>query len=150
MGSLVRIGRFSVFQFLLFISKRYAAYIPYQYSGTDDADNTERIGAGITVGYLQVIEILELVGDGTEGFVGGTKTGGVGDGTIQSTGQHGEIEVRVVKEKIIASEHHGDVEQYHAHGHQVEGNAASHKTLEESRSYLQANAEHEEDESEVL
>jgi 3-phosphoglycerate kinase len=55
-----------------------------------------------------------------------------------------------IKEEIIATKHHEDVEQNSASRKHVERNTTFLETLEEARSYLETNHEDEEDQAEVL
>ena len=55
-----------------------------------------------------------------------------------------------IKEEIIATKHHEDVEQNSASRKHVERNTTFLETLEETRSYLETNHEDEEDQAEVL
>ena len=60
------------------------------------------------------------------------------------------VRVARIKEEIIATKHHEDVEQNSASRKHVECNTTFLETLEEARSYLETNHEDEEDQAEVL
>ena len=114
---------------------------------TDDTNYTERVSAGITVGDTR----SAIRENAEQSFVGGTKTRGVGNGTIERTYHHWQV-VRIagVKKEVITSEHHQDVEQDGRSRQHIEGYTTFLKTLEETWTYLQTNHEDEENQSKVL
>ena len=92
-----------------------------------------------------------MAGERGEGLVGSSKSGRVGHSSIERSNHHGEVGlVAGVEEEVVASKHHGNVEQNHGCGEQVERDAALAEALEEARSHLQTDAEDKEDEPEVL
>ena len=116
--------------------------------GCDDAQHAQRVGAGVARCYLGHFAFGKYA---VEGLVGGSKSRSVGHGSIERAHHHGEV-VRVarVEEAVVAGEHDSNVEQDDQARHQVEFDTAFAEALKESRPHLQTNAEHEEDEAEIL
>ena len=116
-------------------------------SSTDNAYYTKRISTSITVGNTW----STIREDAEQSLVGSTKTRSIGNRTIECTYHHRQV-VRVarIKEEIIATKHHEDVEQNCASRKHVERNTTFLETLEEARSYLETNHEDEENQAEVL
>ena len=143
----MRVLGLGVGQLLFLVLKADAADVAHGYRGTDDAHHAKRIGTGITAGYLR-----SAVGEyRCECFVGSTETRRVGDGTIECTDHHWKVErVAGVEEQEVAGEHHGDVQRNGRCGQQVKCYAALAEALEEARSHLQTDAEHKENQAQVL
>ena len=130
--------------------------------GEDDADNAEGVSAGVTVG--------DGGSGATEEFgedaVGGTETGGVGDGTVHDADHHGEVAVVAdavdvgdgfggeqahACAELPETEHDGHVEEHDAYGEEVHLDAvAALEDFEEGGTDLQTDAVDEEDKSELL
>ena len=146
-GFRVGVGSLGLVQLLLLVLQFHLADVPQQDGGADDAKHTQGIGAGITVGYAG----SPIREHALQRLVGGSKTGGVGDGAVHGAYHHGQVDgVACVEEQVIAPKHHQDVEEYHQHGHQVEAEAALAEALEEARTHLQTYHEDKEYQAEVL
>ena len=114
----------------------------------DDAEHTERVGARIARGDGQVFQH----GHGVfQGFLRRAEAGRVGHRAAEHAHHHRQVfRVVRVEHQIVEPEHHGDVEQHDAHGHEVHLDASPFERLEEAGSHLQTNAIHKEDQTEVL
>ena len=133
---------------LLFFFQFHTCDIAYGNCCSDNSQYAEWIGAGISRGYLWHVSLGEDTG---QGFIGGTKSRGVGYGTIECADHHREIvNIMSIKENPIADKHYSDVEQYHCGGKQVECDTSFSETFEKAWAYLKTNAEHEKNQAEIL
>ena len=147
----VRVLSLFLLQFFLLVGKTGACDEAHGDGGTDDAEHTKRISTGVARCDLRHGAVGGGVPYRLEGFVGSTKTRGVGYGTIERANHHGKVRLAVgVEEDVIACKHHGDVKHNGCCREQVERYATFLETLEETRAHLQTYAEHEQDKSEVL
>ena len=80
-------GVFQSFKVFLLIFGMYLEQLFDEQDGTDDADNTQRVSAGITQGN-GVARIAQLV----QGFLCGTQTRGVGNSTVEHTNHHRQFD----------------------------------------------------------
>ena len=116
--------------------------------GTDDAEHSERISTGVTVSNLWCFTGSKYR---VECFVGGTESRCVGHGTVEGTHHHRQVDaVARVEENVIAGKHHQHVEKHCGRGQKVKCHTAFLKALEEAWTHLQTDAEHKEDQSEIL
>ena len=114
----------------------------------DDAQHTQRIGAGIAVGNLWSVSIAEY---GPQSLVGRTQSRRIGNGSIEGAHHHRQVDgIACVEEDVVASKHDQHVEQNGDRGKQVERNASLAEALEETGAHLQANTEHKENQPKVL
>ncbi len=143
----VRVCSIFLVQFLFLLGGVHLTDVLDEDSGTDDAHNTERVGTGVTVG-----DAGRTVGEyADQRLVGSTETRRVGNGTIERTYHHRQINgVAGVEEDKVTCEHDAHVQEDGCCGEQVERNAALLEALEEARTYLQTYHEDKEDKSEVL
>ena len=117
------------------------------YRGQDNANHTKGVGTGVAGGYLGNITRE----NGSHRLRGGTQSGGVGHSTIKGTYQHGQVVgIRSVKKQIVATEHHGDVQQYRGGGQTVQRHTVLTETLKETGTYLQTDHEHKQYQTKVL
>ena len=144
---LVRVLTLGVGQLLLLVLKADAADVAYGNRSADDAHHAERIGTSVTAGNLR-----RTVGEHRcQRLVGSTQTGRVRHGTIQRTYHHRQVHrVARIEECKVAGKHHSDVQRNGRRRQQVQRHASLAEALEEARAYLQTDAEHEQNQTEVL
>ena len=126
--------RFLRVKFFLFFFQVDAADITYGDNRADDADHTERVGAGISQcdGVSRIIQLVQR-------FLSRTQTGSVGYGTVQDTYYHRQVYISI--DEINAQCNHY-VQCHNAHGKHVQRHTPFLERGEERRPYLQTDAEY--------
>ena len=144
----VWIFTFLLGQLLLLALELHTRDIAHGNRSSDDAQHAQRIGAGVTRRNLGHLACRKHVG---ERFIGRTQARRVGHRTIERTHHHRQVVGIVgVEKQPVARKHHRNVEQNGDRGKHVERDAALAETLEKTGTNLQANAENEKNETEVL
>ena len=129
-------------QLRLFLGEVHAEDVADGDDGADDAQHAQRVSAGIAQGD-GVARVVQLV----QRLLCGAKTGSVGHCAIEDAHHHGQVHTAVGNE--VNGEGHGDVEHNDQHRKQVQRHAALLEGREERRTYLKADAEHEQRQTEL-
>ena len=134
--------------FLLLLLELDAEDVADGDGGTDDAHYAQGIGAGVAV---RDVLAAHVNAQGVDGFLGGTKTGGVGDGTVEHADGHRERRLVVrVEDEVVEGQHGEHVERHNADRDEVHLHTALLERLEEARTDLQTDAVHKQNQAEVL
>ena len=144
----MRILSFFLIQLFILLLKVYLTDITDSDRRTDDTYHTQRISTSVTRSDVEVHAILE---DTVECFIRSTKTRSVRHSTIERSDHHRKIcLVLRVKENVVTSKHHKDVEQDCHRRKDVQLQTTFTKTFKESRSDLQTNHKDKKNQSKVL
>ena len=110
---------------------------------SDDTEYAERVSTGISGCNLRYSPVYSLPYR-FESLIGCTKTWSIGHSAIKSAHHHRQVCLVVgVEEDVVACKHYTNIQQYKCCREQVECDTAFSETLEEARTNLKTDAEHE-------
>ena len=126
--------RFLRVKLLFFFFQVDAADVTHGDNRADDADHTERVGAGISQcdGVSRIIQLVQR-------FLSCTQTGSVGYGTVQDTYYHRQVYISIDE---INAQCDYYVQCHNAHSKHVQRHTPFLERGEERRPYLQTDAEY--------
>ena len=144
----IRILRLFRKQLVVLALEVYLADVADGNGCADDAYHTERIGAGVARGDVEVHAVPE---DAVQCLVGSAETRRVRHGSVKCTHHHRQVlVVGSVEENEVAGEHHEDIQQDGRRREKVQLESALSEALEEARPDLQTDHEDEKNQTEVL